>query len=843
MTDSLYPLHAAWRRSLVALLAIGLFVFSPLTAQDEKEAAELEEDIITLRDFVIDTTQEYGYRATTSMTASRISTNIIDTPMNIVVMTGEFIDDLNYDNAQEAARYMSGVFADERVSTHGQGIVYVRSFRTPHHLNGVASFTASNFNAVDRVEVIKGPVGIFYGKGSPGGIYNIVTKKPEFINGGTFDYTYGSYEFHRFQVDLQGVVESSNNTIAYRIVSSYLNRKDWMEYENAEDSYLTASVRYNPNSKIDMVAEFEWANQNRNEGANAVVSNPQWHSDYETPRGEIIAHFKEAQDFATDQETIDFLRGRWRTSNARWTQDVKAVFGEENEPFRQIGHIDPFLYTPKGWSFNRNGPGAFDDNDGIRVFYRVTLKPTKWFDLNYQFSWTKSNRTDINNFFTTPNADYTLPVRENFNMIYRSLARNHQIDAKIRFSAAGMDHQILAGFEANWDKFGRFPHILNYDNVEPVLVPSQNDEGLEPSYWRGGNVSLGNNPVELTGRDVFQNFAPYLHPQPDYGDIIQGPAAGFKFNAPRRAEGVYVTHLGSAFKRGAGESGRLRTMYGVRWEKNPDNNDEGTTPSIGAVIEVFKGWHVYGSHSKTWKPNGFNITGGGVRPGEQMDMANETGVGTEIGVKTNWRDNTLSGTIGWFTVDRSNIRQQDQIKMDEEPRNNDTDLTNNVTHYALSGLERVKGIEADLVWEPIRNNQLLFTYSWFYFAKIVSDPSFRPGSFGFRIQNGRQKHDAPEHMLSVWNKYNFTEGPMKGLSLALGWRYVTGAESGNNKPFRFHRNPTYSLVDARIGYDTTLFNTRTSFSLQVENLFDKGWFSGLGRMDPRKAYFKMKVFF
>ena len=164
---------------------------------------------------------------------------------------------------------------------------------------------------------------------------------------------------------------------------------------------------------------------------------------------------------------------------------------------------------------------------------------------------------------------------------------------------AAMDHQILGGFETNKSQLGRLPHILNYDNVEPVLVPSQNDEGLEPSYWRGGNVSLGNNPVELTGRDVFQNFAPYLHPQPDYGDVVQGPAKGFKFNKPQRAEGVYVTHLGSAFKRGPGESGRLRTMYGVRWEKNPDNNDEGTTPSIGAVIEVFKGWHLYGSHSES----------------------------------------------------------------------------------------------------------------------------------------------------------------------------------------------------------------------------------------------------
>ena len=77
----------------------------------------------------------------------------------------------------------------------------------------------------------------------------------------------------------------------------------------------------------------------------------------------------------------------------------------------------------------------------------------------------------------------------------------------------------------------------------------------------------------------------------------------------------------------------------------------------------------------------------------------------------------------------------------------------------------------------------------------------------------------------------------------MGVRATSAAESGNNKPFRTHRNPGYNVWDALFQYETNRFGKRTVFSFNLENMFDQTWHSGLALGDPIKAYFKIKTFF
>ena len=185
---------------------------------------------------------------------------------------------------------------------------------------------------------------------------------------------------------------------------------------------------------------------------------------------------------------------------------------------------------------------------------------------------------------------------------------------------------------------------------------------------------------------------------------------------PTWLTGHYFTHLGSFF------NNRLRTMVGMRWEKE-DDGDTGNTPRYGAVFEVVPGWHIFGSYSQQWRPYGDNVTGPGAPALNPVELTNEAGVGMDIGIKTNWKDNKLAGTISWFTLDRENIRQQDGERNDNEPLNNDATQTNNITWWLLSGLEHTEGVEMDLVWTPNQKFQMLFTYGWIYDGKIVRDTS------------------------------------------------------------------------------------------------------------------------
>jgi outer membrane receptor protein involved in Fe transport len=824
--------------------------FSPLAAQDAdtegEAAAEAEEEIITLQEFRVDTTQEYGYRATSSMTAIRLTGQVIDTPMRINILPEEFLEDLAFDSTQEASRYISGIYGDERVSSHdGGGTLYVRGFRTPKQRNGVESFGPSNLNGVDRIEVIKGPVGVFYGNTAPGGIYNVVTKKPEFINAGSLKYTYGSYNHHTVSADVQAT--ALENTLGVRVNGTYMDSDDWRDFEKAKETYLTASVRWRPRPRIDMFYEYENAEMLRNDGVNDNVENPRYHAEYANVPQNMVDFFRVHDTggnvrtgldvdgnvvpvpLASDEETISVLRNRWRVGAVnKWKADVETATGEY--VLRFTGHGDPFDLSPRGYKFNRNGEGGFDNFYGKSHLFNVSWGPTSWIDVRYQFYDIESERIYLNNFYTDANGDYTVRMRTAFNGLSYSRRINQQADIRFTFNTESVgQHKILAGHEHQHNfRTNKGTHSFDWDQLPDVLMPAD-------PLFRGGPIAPGTEMVLVKGSEYYNAFNPYIMDVPNYTDAIASRSYPTP-KAPSWLNSYYTTHLGSFF------NNRLRTMIGMRWEEE-DDGDTGQTPSYGAVFEIAPGWHLFGNYSEQWRPNGDSITGAGVVASDNAHkMVNEMGQGYDFGVKSNWRDNTLSGSISWFTLDRANIRQQDGDRNDTDPRRLDDDTGNNITWWILSGLEHTEGFESDLVWTPNPNFQLLFSYSWTYDAKIVHDASLT-NPVEIAIQNGRQLHNAPEHNLAIFGKQSFREGKLKGFSFGLGFRATSEAESGNNKPFRFHQNPGYSVWDGLIQYETNKIGKRTVFSFNMENMFDQRWWSGLAVGDPFKAYFKIKTFF
>ncbi len=77
-------------RFVTIVLATGLMAYSPLTAQEE----DSEEEIATLQEYRVDASREYGYRATSSMTAIRLGGQAVDVPLTINILSSEFIEDL-----------------------------------------------------------------------------------------------------------------------------------------------------------------------------------------------------------------------------------------------------------------------------------------------------------------------------------------------------------------------------------------------------------------------------------------------------------------------------------------------------------------------------------------------------------------------------------------------------------------------------------------------------------------------------------------------------------------------------------------------------------------------------
>ncbi|MCG5239954.1 TonB-dependent siderophore receptor [Azospirillum doebereinerae] len=124
-----------------------------------------------------------GYVATQSATATKTETPLIRTPQAISVIPRTQMDDQNVKSVAQSLRYSSGVFAEYRGSSNLHDETFIRGFGyAPRMLDGLG-YGSGSIGQIDpwlleRVEVLRGPSSMLYGQTNPGGLINLVSKRP-----------------------------------------------------------------------------------------------------------------------------------------------------------------------------------------------------------------------------------------------------------------------------------------------------------------------------------------------------------------------------------------------------------------------------------------------------------------------------------------------------------------------------------------------------------------------------------------------------------------------------------------------------------------------------------------
>jgi outer membrane receptor protein involved in Fe transport len=785
--------------------------FMPSAVAQAAAASQPKEpaDTLVLSPFEVSSERDTGYRATKSMTSTGISMDIAKTPLNIQVITGTFLEDLNLDSMHQAIRYVSGVQNDE-FNRDASG-VRIRGMQVgTFYRNGIPRPSNVTTDNVDRIEVVKGPVATFFGQGNPGGIINYITKKPEFVNEGSLKLTVGSYDYKKAVLDVQGVLPAYEK-LGARLIVARNDSEDWRSYEYLDSWYVAPSLRWRPNDKLDVRLDYEWTESNENL-LNNGRTNLQFHEDWASPPADVIDQFRNASR-PTDAAVIAFLQNRWNRSIGNWATDVAATRGVR-PPTVTTGDLSAFY--PEGRTYNTGGPGG-EKFFKTKVFDAAVLfTPVRWLNARYTYSYRESF-TDRYQPFAFPNGDRTIPFAErtNINWQYDEVNR---LDLLLTKQTGPIDHRLLVGGELSQRENKTGTRRMDYSSLQPV----QSRTG-----------------ATLTGRDVALFYDPFLHPVIDVQNLIKevNPNVNRNFG---ETEAIYASHQASMF------DDRLNTLIGVRREEN-DDGTSGTTPNFGATYQFAPGFSVFANYSENFRINGPNVSGPGVLPGERIDnLPPETAKGTDIGIKSNWRDDTLSGTLTYFKLENTNIRRNDtQRTFFTEPRNQDSIQTNNVTWFSIGGREASEGFEADLIWVPSRNFELLAAYSWVWEAKIVADPSLTPGTQDYDIQIGRRLTNTPEHQFKLWGKYNFSQGRLKGFSIGAGGRYVGPTKGATHQSLFDINMPSYTVVDLSVGYAGQLFGRRVTAAVMVENATDHIYLQGQNNIfaDPRKIYLNLGMRF
>ena len=162
-----------------------------------------------------------GYKATRSASATRTDTALHETPQSVSVVPKDVLEDTGATRLQDGLDYAGGVGRANNFGGQGLTTFTVRGFTTGEfYRNGFPINrgypNAPDANTVERLEVIRGPASSLYGRGDPGGTFNVVSKQPLPESKVTLGSQFDDQGMHRATLDATGPL-NQDGSLAYRL--------------------------------------------------------------------------------------------------------------------------------------------------------------------------------------------------------------------------------------------------------------------------------------------------------------------------------------------------------------------------------------------------------------------------------------------------------------------------------------------------------------------------------------------------------------------------------------------------------------------------------------------------
>jgi iron complex outermembrane receptor protein len=213
-----------------------------------------------------------GYAARRSATATKTDTPLSEVPQSISVIGAEQLRDQASPNMQEALRYTAGV----RTETYGvdnrgdwfslrggsNGSTLIDGLRRP--LTGYWGILRNEPYAFERIEVLRGPASVIAGQNGPGGVVNLVSKRPQAERAGEIGLQIGSYGHKQVQADLTGPL-NADGSLLYRLVSVVKRSDSQVDHAFDERDLFAPSLTWRPNAATSLTL---YAQYQRDESGN-----------------------------------------------------------------------------------------------------------------------------------------------------------------------------------------------------------------------------------------------------------------------------------------------------------------------------------------------------------------------------------------------------------------------------------------------------------------------------------------------------------------------------------------------------------------------------------------------
>ncbi|MFK4004077.1 TonB-dependent siderophore receptor [Qipengyuania sp. NPDC077563] len=196
--------------------------------------------------------------------ATKSDTPIMETARSISIETARDFQEKGAQSLDDVLTYSAGVTAEPfGFSTRGD-FAQVRGLDAPEYrdnlqyLFGYYNNTRQDIYTLEQVEVLKGPASVLYGAGSPGGIINVVTKRPHGTSEGEVRVDYGSFDRKQIATDINIAIPGAEDSAQFRFVG-LLRDSDTQIKEVSDDKLVIApafTARPAPGTEITILANY-----------------------------------------------------------------------------------------------------------------------------------------------------------------------------------------------------------------------------------------------------------------------------------------------------------------------------------------------------------------------------------------------------------------------------------------------------------------------------------------------------------------------------------------------------------------------------------------------------------
>ncbi len=702
---------------------------APVTPAKPAGTAPADSSIVTLSEFSVSTSRDLGYYSSDTAAGSVLTgKRVKELALSISLLNRDLLDDLQTTNIAEAMQF-SASFNPENGLVRGQGAQMNAegqfTNRVGNSTNGVP-----DSGAVERIELIKGPPSVLMSSASAGGAVNITPKRPQRRNFAETEFQYGNFQ-ERYRTELN------------RAVTPRLGLRLGAQYARA--SFNGASVQnqsvipdFDRDRRLLLFGAVEWR-----PFPDTVVG-----VDVEQVRDRSTASNRTALRFATVVRDGVSRRLPWYLAyNVPLTWSVTGPDLETGKDHR---------YITARWSQTWTKFFKTEANLYNQWYNEKTIRGNQNLEESTTVAGLGGLRAiRVSSFDQTQTAQRTTQMAVRGVFDYAIGDSKHQFIAKYNYYTFYTDAQSYRAYNA-----GTNP-VTGLVAANETKGPWLQIEGATADRLNGYDRSW---PTNLSYLWRYANDA-HDNPRRHQGNLIYTGEYATRAGTFFPLAGIsYHSQIESFQSRYANVGGVLTNQTRLfsrphRW---------GSAPSAGLVYQVTPSVGIFGSYLESFQvPTNTNSF--------QELLPNREGVSVETGVKLDFFDRKLTGTVSYFdTTDKNravtdssafNINTRDINGLG--PRDPGFDAGNLAANTSRGDTVAVgeynsKGWDGEIILSPGRGFQATVSAT-FVDAKVVDDPN--PSLVGSR-QGGFAKRS-----FGAVLSYRFPNGLLKGLGVGGGYRY------------------------------------------------------------------------